>query len=274
MVRQYYVPQVTELSEQELQAIFEAAEPPVCLLGGWAVHLHVNDGFQAEHGREYIGSRDIDIGVHIDPAWTEPELGDTPVATSISEIQALGYTKSRFGFVQNFHRDTQDRISEGAAADYGMHEVFQVYVDLIPDTTELDVFTEVFGFSPPAETLLNPVFVDDVGERLSEYVSWSPSDEKLIVPPELLAAMKIRSLPDRDKSHKRVKDIADLHSLLWYVKDYNEMVDGVFEYISTSDVSRLEGAVDDAVFMNAAQLLQIDDQLISDSIQHLIRQRY
>ena len=40
-MRQYYVPQVTELSELELQAVFEAAEPPVCLLGGWAVHLHV-----------------------------------------------------------------------------------------------------------------------------------------------------------------------------------------------------------------------------------------
>lgn len=66
MVRQYYVPQVTELSEQELREVFEAAEPPVCLLGGWAVHLHVNPGFRSEHGREYIGSRDIDIGVHID----------------------------------------------------------------------------------------------------------------------------------------------------------------------------------------------------------------
>jgi hypothetical protein len=274
MVRQYYVPQVTELSEQELQAIFEAAEPPVCLLGGWAVHLHVNDGFQAEHGRGYIGSRDIDIGVHIDPVWTEPEFEDTPVAASITEIQELGYTKSRFGFVQNFHRDTQERISEEAAADYGMHEVFQVYVDLIPDTTELDVFSEVFGFNPPSETLLNPVFADGKGEKLSEYVSWSPSDEKLIVPPELLAAMKIRSLPDRDKSHKQVKDIADLHSLLWYVKDYNLMVDGVFEYISDSDISRLEEAVDDTVIMNAAQLLQIDNQLISDSILRLIRQQY
>jgi len=274
MVRQFYVPQVTELSEQELQAIFEAAESPVCLLGGWAVHLHVNDGFQAEHGREYIGSRDIDIGVHIDPAWTEPELGERPVATSISEIQGLGYTKSRFGFVQNFHRDTQERISEDAAANYGMHEVFQVYVDLIPDTTELDMFSDVFGFNPPAETLLNPVFTDGEGEELSKYVSWGLSDEKLIVPPELLAAMKIRSLPDRDKSHKRVKDVSDLHSLLWYVKDYNEMVDGVFEYISASDVSRLKKAIDDAVFMNAAQLLQIEGQLISDSIQRLIRQQY
>lgn len=105
MVRQYYVPQVTELSERELQAVFEAAQPPVCLLGGWAVHLHVSTGFHSEHGREYIGSRDIDIGIHIDASWTGEEFSETPVGETISAIEGLGYTKSRFGFVQHFRRN-------------------------------------------------------------------------------------------------------------------------------------------------------------------------
>ncbi|ERH00194.1 MAG: protein of unknown function (DUF1814) [Haloquadratum sp. J07HQX50] len=271
MVRQYYVPQVTELSEQELQAVFEAATPPVCLLGGWAVHLHVNPGFQAEHGREYIGSRDIDIGVHVDPDWTGEDLRSVPVGESISAIEDLGYTKSRFGFVQNFLRDSQKRISEDEAQEYAMHEVFQVYVDVIPDTKKLDGFREVFGFKPPAESLLAPVFEDNRGEPLSEYVSWSPSSEKMIVPPELLAAMKIRSLPDRDKSHKRVKDVADLHALLWYAKDYKEMKKDALEPVSETDLDRLESAVDESVFENAAQLLQIDQQLIINSITRLLQ---
>jgi len=271
VVRQYYVPQVTELSEQELQAVFEVAEPPVCLLGGWAVHLHVNPGFQAEHGREYIGSRDIDMGVHVDSDWNNGELPDTPIGESISAIEALGYTKSRFGFVQNFLRDSQERISEDGAGEYGMHEVFQVYVDVIPDTTELDEFREVFGFKPPAEPLLAPAFEDGEGEPLSEFVSWSPSSDKMIVPSELLAAMKIRSLPDRDKSHKRVKDVADLHALLWYVKDYGKMKTQASEYISDSDLTRLEDAVDRTVFEDAAQLLQIDQQLIANSIRRLFQ---
>lgn len=270
-MRQYYVPQVTELSEQELQAVFEAAEPPICLLGGWAVHLHVNPGFQSEHGREYIGSRDIDIGVHVGSGWTTEELPGASVGESISAIEDLGYTKSRFGFVQNFLRDSQERISEDEANEYGMHEVFQVYVDVIPDTTELDGFREVFGFKPPAEPLLAPVFEDDKGEPLSKYVSWSPSAQKVIVPPALLAAMKIRSLPDRDKSHKRVKDVADLHALVWYVKDYGEMKADALEYVSESDLDRLEDAVDEIVFENAAQLLQIDQQLINNSITRLLR---
>lgn len=271
MVRQYYVPQVTELSEQELQAVFEVAEPPVCLLGGWAVHLHVNPGFQAEHGREYIGSRDIDIGVHVDSDWDTRELLDMPIGESISAIEALGYTKSRFGFVQNFLRDSQERISEDEAGEYGMHEVFQVYVDVIPDTTELDEFREVFGFKPPAEPLLAPAFEDGEGEPLSEFVSWSPSSDKMIVPSELLAAMKIRSLPGRDKSHKRVKDVADLHALLWYTRDYQEMKSELLRRVSKEDLDRLENAVSDELFENAARLLQINPEVIENSVNRLFR---
>ena len=61
-----YAEAVTTLSEGELQDVITVAEPPACLLGGWAVHLHVADGFQEAHRRPYIGSRDIDLGIHIE----------------------------------------------------------------------------------------------------------------------------------------------------------------------------------------------------------------
>jgi hypothetical protein len=150
-----------------------------------------------------------------------------------------------------------------------MHEIFQVYVDVIPDTDQLDAFEDVFGFRPPSEPLLKPVFEQDRGQPLSEHVSWQVPSDVQIVPPELLAAMKIRSLPDRDKSHKRVKDIADLHSLLWYVKDYREMKSEATAHTSETDLERLKEAVDQNVFQNAAQLLQIESELITDSIQQL-----
>lgn len=271
MVRQYYVDQVTELSEQELQSVFDVAEPPICLLGGWAVHLHVNPQFENEHGRQYIGSRDIDLGIHVNPDWTSGEFPDTSVGKTISKIQELGYTKSRFGFVQNFHRDNGDRISEDEASQYDMHEIFQVYIDIIPDTTELEPFREAFGFKPPAEPLLKPVFEEDEREPLSDYVSWEITGEAWIVPPELLAAMKTRSLPDRDKSHKRVKDVADLHALLWYTKDYSQMKSDLLQRASDEDIKRLEKAVSTELFENAAQLLQINPELIENSITRLFR---
>ncbi|WP_436900271.1 nucleotidyl transferase AbiEii/AbiGii toxin family protein [Halovenus halobia] len=269
MVRQYYVDQVTELSEQELQSVFHVAEPPVCLLGGWAVHLHVNPQFEAEHGRQYIGSRDIDLGVHVNPDWTQENLPDTPVGKSVTLIEELGYTKSRFGFVQNFHRDNGDRISEEEASQYDMHEIFQVYIDLIPDTAELEQFREVFGFKPPAEPLLKPVFQDDEGDPLTDHVSWEAPGDVKIVPPEILAAMKTRSLPDRDKSHKRVKDVADLHALLWYAKDYNQIKSDLLKRTSEEDINRLEHTVDEELFENAAQLLQINPEIIENSITRL-----
>lgn len=271
MVRQYYVPQITELSERELRAVFEAAEPPVCLLGGWAVHHHANPGFQDQHGRQYIGSRDIDIGVHVDSDWTPDELPETEVGETIAEIQGLGYTRSRFGFVQHFLRDSQERISENEAGEYRMHEVFRVYVDVIPDTTELDAFEDAFGFKPPAEPLLQPVFERDEGEPLSNYVSWPAPDGVLVVSPELLAAMKVRSLPDRDESHKRVKDVADLHALIWYVKDYSEIRTQVLDYVSESDLERLGEVLDQETFGSAGQLLQVDQRLVAESIQGLFR---
>ncbi|MFP8890665.1 nucleotidyl transferase AbiEii/AbiGii toxin family protein [Natrialbaceae archaeon A-CW2] len=271
MVRQYYVPQITELSEEELQSVFGVAEPPVCLLGGWAVHLQVNQGFSREHGRGYIGSRDIDLGIHVEPDWTAKEYADNGVGKTLAGIEELGYTKSRFGFVQNFHRETSERISESEAREYVMHEVFQVYIDVIPDTTELDNFRDRFGFTPPAETLLKPVFERGEGVPLSEYVSWSAPDNVFIVAPELLAAMKIRSLPDRDKSHKRVKDAADLHALLWYTKDYQEMKEGVQQYVTDDDMNQLQAAINEELFENAAQLLQIDPIPVSGSIRRLFQ---
>lgn len=83
--------------------------------------------------------------------------------------------------------------------------------------------------------------------------------------------MKIRSLPDRDKSHKRVKDISDLHALLWYVKDYAQMKTITLEHVSDADLERLEEAIDETIYQSAAQLLQIEQKLIKGSIERLLQ---
>lgn len=139
------------------------------------------------------------------------------------------------------------------------------------DTTELDAFRDVFGFNPPAEPLLAPVFEEGESEPLEEYVSWSPDADKRIVSPELLAAMKIRSFPDRDTGHKRVKDVADLHALLWYVTDYADMKEGALTYVSDADLEAFSTAVDEPVLDEAANLLRIEREIISNSINRLLR---
>jgi len=48
--RSQYAEEVTQFSEQELQRLLDVAAPPVCLLGEWAVHLHVTEASVAHPG--------------------------------------------------------------------------------------------------------------------------------------------------------------------------------------------------------------------------------
>lgn len=268
--RSQYVTAVTHLSEQELQEILTVAAPPVCLLGGWAVHLYVTDGFRTAHDRPYIGSRDIDLGVHIETDWTTGEITTTPVATTLEHIEReLGYNRGRFGFYRQFHRETGTRLSDDAAKDYPPHDIFRVDIDVLPDTTALDAFSEAFGFRPPAEPLLEPAFTAGRAESLDDYVSWDASDGTLIAAPELLAAMKIRAMPRRDKSHKRLKDLADLHALLWYVTDYDEMKTAALTYLTDDDITAFRSAATNDLYDRAAHLIDVDPNLLTRSIEQL-----
>jgi hypothetical protein len=265
-----YAEAVTTLSETELQDVVAVAEPPACLLGGWAVHLHVTDGFQEAHGRPYIGSRDIDLGVHIDSEWSGTELDEAPVAKTLERIESeLGYHRGRFGFYQQFHRETGDRLTEDEARGQPPHNIFRVDIDIIPDTTALDEFQDAFGFRPPAEPLLAPVFRDGEGDALDKYVSWPAPEAALIAPAASLAAMKIRAFPERDKSHKQLKDLADLHALLWYTGDYGDMRSAVRDRVPDDDVDRFQQAVADTLYQQAGTLIGVDSTVVRQSIEQL-----
>jgi hypothetical protein len=124
--RSQYAEEVTQFSEQELQRLLDVAARPVCLLGGWAVHLHVTDAFRAEHGRDYIGSRDIDLGVCVEPSWGGETLQSKPVAKTLDAIEAeLAYNRGRFGFYQYFYRTTKEQLIDDDAAEYSQHEIFR-----------------------------------------------------------------------------------------------------------------------------------------------------
>jgi len=210
--RSQYVEAVTTLSGAELQDIISVAEPPACLLGGWAVYSHVTDGFRDSHGRPYIGSRDIDLGVHVDPEWSTADLQAAPVATTLDRIEIdLGYSRGRFGFFRQYHRETGDRLTEEEARDY------------------------------PA-------------------VSWTAPAGARIAPSASLAAMRIRAFPERDKSPKQLKDLADLHALLWHVEEYASMWSAARDRVSEDDVETFR----------AARLIEVDATIVQQSIEQLL----
>lgn len=270
--RSQYAESVTTLSEGELREVLRVAVPPVCLLGGWAVHIHVTEGFRDVHGRSYIGSRDIDVGLHVDPQWSTDDIRASPVAETLERIESkLGYSRGRFGFYQQFHRDSGERLDDEAARELAAHDIFRVDIDVIPDTTALDAFKDAFGFRPPAEPLLEAVFEDDAGDHLGEYVDWEVPRGVQIASPAALAAMKVRVFPNRDKSHKRLKDIADLHALLWYVSDYNDVKDEVLSRVSDNDLREFESAGDSELYERTARLIDVDESLLGQSIQRLVQ---
>lgn len=270
MVRQYYVDEITDISEQELRPLCQTVVPPACLLGRWAVHFHVNDGFRSEYGREYIGSRDVDLGFHVDPDWDHDALVAAPVGKSVDRVMEAGYIPLSFRFVRHFNRETGETLTAEEAQSLPSHQVFNLYLDMIPDTDDLDAFHEAFGFRPPAELLLGDVFTDGAAEPLTSFRSWDLPEEMRIVDPDPLAAMKVRSIPDRNRDQKRVKDVADLHALLWYVREYREMRSAVRSWVSGTDIDQLRNHVGEGVYADAAQLLQIDTQLVQDSIEQLM----
>ena len=269
--RSQYAEAVTNHSEGELREILGVAEPPISLLGGWAVHLHVTPGFEDTHGRSYIGSRDIDLGIPVDPKLSSEDLIESEVATTFDRIKSdLGYHRGRFGFYQQFHRETGERLDDEAARKEPPHNVFRVDIDILPDTSKLDAFHEAFGFRPPAEPLLKPVFADETGERLTDYVEWDVPEGMYIPPASFMAAMKVRSLPQRDKSHKRLKDLADLFGLLWYVSDYDEMRSSVKEILTENDLPRFASMATEDLIESTARLIDVEAITVEQSIRGLV----
>ena len=272
MVERYYVDNVTQFSKDELQNVLRASTPPICLLGDWAVHFHVNEPFRGATGREYIGSRDIDLGIHVDPESSPEELEDRAVGQTLRGIEEQGFQRSRFGFKKTVDRETGVTLSEEAARTSAMHELFEIYIDLLPDRREPENFEEAFGFRPPAEPLLQPVFEEDAGEPLTDHVGFEVTEDVLIADVPVLVAMKVHSTPDRNKNQKRVKDIADIHSLLWYVDDIAKVIDETAVYLDSGDIERFDNSVSETLVDQAASLISVDSDVVRASTNRLTQE--
>ena len=77
----------TNLSFEYLQKIIDKIKEPICLLGGWAVYLTVNDNYRKLMHRDYIGSRDIDLGFHVDKNWSPEELKNSFIAKTLMSLE-------------------------------------------------------------------------------------------------------------------------------------------------------------------------------------------
>lgn len=234
----------TRTSYNYLKEVIKNLKEPICILGGWAVFFHANKNFEKAQGRPYLGSRDIDLGFNTSK--------QSALAETISILkEKLNFRPLSFRLVKDIHTETEEEVKEGQIVP--AHFLFPMYVDLIVDSIPKD-FKKIFGFNPIDEPLLKFVF------EKKEFIIIKEFEKKLLLPkPELLLAMKINSLPDRDKEHKKIKDICDVFALAWYtginVKELNLTM-----YIPEKNLNNLMKSVTDDDFEKAAAQIGHDKE--------------
>jgi hypothetical protein len=106
-----YQPSETETSQRQLQNILKQLNDPLCLLGGWAVYYIVNESFQKAAGRSYIGSRDIDLGFHINKDWNKEQLEKSEFINSIKTLENTGFQSVSFRLFKGFNIDNDQELT-------------------------------------------------------------------------------------------------------------------------------------------------------------------
>jgi len=89
-----------DISKDNPVTVFSKVTKPLCLLGGWAAHLTVSKNHQNDKGRDYHGSKDIDLGFHFSSNETKESIESSAFNQSIialEDIQSAEMCPSRIG---------------------------------------------------------------------------------------------------------------------------------------------------------------------------------
>ena len=108
----FYNKYETEISRSDLGKIFCLLKDSLCLIGGWAVFQTVNTNFQSQNGREYIQSRDIDLGFHVEKDWTDAEFTACPIVKTIKKLEEIGFMSVGSRMQKYFDTETLEHLSQ------------------------------------------------------------------------------------------------------------------------------------------------------------------
>lgn len=128
----------------------------------------------------------------------------------IGLIEDMGFRPVSFRFVKDFDSETGRELTAKESARLPLFQIFQLYVDPVVDYIHPKI-KHVLGFVPLDEPFLSLVFADDL------YTTTKLFGVSVLLPqPHVLLAMKLNSVINREKEHKRIKDIADIYALMWF----------------------------------------------------------
>lgn len=254
----------TRTSYKYLKHVISALEEPLCILGGWAVFLHVNKNFQKAQGRPYLGSRDIDLGFHLDKNATVKQMRSSALAKSLDILQnRLKFKSVSFRLLKEIHTETEEEIGDGKIIP--AHFIFPMYIDVLVDTIPAK-FRDFFHFQPADEPLLGFVFESKKHrEELKEF------NKKLWLPkPELLLATKLNALKYRDTVHKKIKDVCDIFALSWYSDEKPEgLLQKAAQFIGIQKIKGVNKIIKEEDYQKASVQLNHTPQEIKRVIELL-----
>jgi hypothetical protein len=147
----------TDISQENLSKVCSKVPEPLCLLGGWAVYLTVNESFKEAHMRHYHGSKDIDIGFHIQTSDLTELSEESTFTKAIKSLEANGFVLISQRFVKFYHTETRTELTEQESKHLAQPFIFYLFVDPIVDRIPANV-KELLGFVPIDEPLLSAVF--------------------------------------------------------------------------------------------------------------------
>jgi hypothetical protein len=256
----------TDISFRYLEKIVAILERPICIIGGWAVYFTVNEHFKKEHGRNYLGSKDVDLGFYIDKNLDKEELKNTEFSRSMALLEGLGFQPLGFRFYKDINVDTGEDLTPEQSRKTLSHDIFKIYVDLIVNEIH-PAFKEIFGFTPIDESLISPVFQDENNRiELTEFnkLLWLPK-------PEILLATKVKSAPTRTKDEKLIKDICDIYALSWHSgKQFDQIKNGTRSILAFND-QKLPTLQAGEVFEKAGNAMGIDVDVVKTVIEGLYK---
>ena len=160
---------------------------PIALIGGWASYFYVNQTYRRAFGRDYMGSRDIDICFKHDKEKEFLEL-----------IKEMGFMKNgyKFRWEKIYNRETKQFLTQEEAKKEEIFNLIYIFLDLFCDQETKHL--ECWALEP----------LKDIKIIIIEDFSLSDIDT--------LITLKCHAIFARDKADKENKDACDLYALINY----------------------------------------------------------
>ncbi len=179
-----------DISSKLLRELFDKCRKRdirIALIGGWAAHFYVNKIYRNAFGKEYMGSRDIDI--YFDPS-KEKEMKEL--------IEEMGFIKDGYPFrwEKIYNRETKRFLTIEETKKEAIYNMIYIFLDIFceKETNHLKSWS--------LDALKGLKYNNVEGFELADI--------------DTLINLKCVALFSRDKSDKENKDACDLYALLVY----------------------------------------------------------